>query len=359
MIRKLIFLLLTGCAVAQVNYRYDGIALGPKGPIPNALVAVCTQPANTVAAPCTPLALLCSSLFDLSCNQPNPVTADGLGNFHFYIPNGDIPYTAQIYGPQVIAPYVLADQGIISGGTAGSTSEYPIAAMYAGAATGSLNVTGVYAAGGAVLAEASNNFPTTTLPWSYTLTSAATASTSTVIGVDAFESGSNSVLPILAFYQFSEIFSIANLTNARYWAGLANWNNGSGTGQNSVQIIGTTAYANDLPNKTTLGFRYSAGTDTHWQAVSLVANNSGVLSTVVDTGVTPDTNTHLFQMATNVTGTSVTYYIDGVSVATILTNLPNPASTYDALASPFLTGDNKNTATSVSATFYQAWLSLK
>jgi parallel beta-helix repeat protein len=104
-------LLLSGVAFAQ-NSRIDNIALGPRGPIPGATVAVCTQPAVTSTQPCSPLANLCSSLSDVTCIQPNPVTADSLGNYHFYIKQAQNPFTIQIYGPQVASPLVIPDQTV-------------------------------------------------------------------------------------------------------------------------------------------------------------------------------------------------------------------------------------------------------
>lgn len=106
----LTLLLLLGAAFGQ-NIRYDNIAYGPKGPVPFALVAICTQPATTSTQPCTPLAALCSSLSDLVCSQPNPVTTDSLGNFHVYVQQSIVPFTVQIYGPNVISPYIMTDQG--------------------------------------------------------------------------------------------------------------------------------------------------------------------------------------------------------------------------------------------------------
>jgi hypothetical protein len=110
--RKLLLVLplLVAAAFGQVNTRYDNVALGPKGPIPNALVAVCTQPANTSSTPCTPKANLCSSLTDTACISPNPVTADALGNYHFYIQLAEEPFTVMLYGSSVASPFVMADQ---------------------------------------------------------------------------------------------------------------------------------------------------------------------------------------------------------------------------------------------------------
>lgn len=112
-------------AVAQ-NYRYDGVVQGPKGLVPFATVAVCTQPANTSTQPCSPLANLCSTLADAVCVQPNPVTADFLGNFHFYFQLAQEPFTYQLYGPQVASVLIMPDQqaltaqlpiGLLGGGT--------------------------------------------------------------------------------------------------------------------------------------------------------------------------------------------------------------------------------------------------
>ena|SRR5258708_9178932 len=113
MVSRLLILLtlLYGAAMAQ-NVRMDNIALGPRGPIPNATVAVCTQPANTSTTPCTPQATLCTSLTDPACVQPGVVTADTLGNYHFYVPISQGPVTVQIYGPAVAAPYITPDQSL-------------------------------------------------------------------------------------------------------------------------------------------------------------------------------------------------------------------------------------------------------
>lgn len=108
---------LTPLATYAQNARYDNIALTRGGfPAAGATVAVCSQPAVTTTAPCTPLVNLCSSLTDLVCNQPNPTTADGLGNYHFYIVPGT--YTIQVYGSGFLTQ-VLPDQGIGTGGGGG------------------------------------------------------------------------------------------------------------------------------------------------------------------------------------------------------------------------------------------------
>lgn len=110
--KKLIVLLLLAvpAIAAAQNARYDNIVWGPRGiPAGGASVAVCTQPANTGVQPCTPAAPICASLSDLVCSQPNPVTADGLGNFHFYVRPGT--YTLQYFGTGLTTT-VFVDQQI-------------------------------------------------------------------------------------------------------------------------------------------------------------------------------------------------------------------------------------------------------
>ena len=92
--------------------------------MPNATIAVCTQPANTASAPCSPLAALCSSLTDTSCTSPNPLTADSLGNYHYYAKIVNAPFTIQIYGPQVAVPLVIRDQ-FLSGNLVGANLVSP------------------------------------------------------------------------------------------------------------------------------------------------------------------------------------------------------------------------------------------
>lgn len=141
-LRYLIPLLFLGTLFAQ-NSRYDSVALGPKGPIPFATVAICTQPANSSTQPCSPLANLCSSLSDTTCTSPNPFTADSLGNYHAYIKQSQSPFTLQIYGPQVASPLVQPDQIVpLGGGSNGATlnllslNGYKFADQFPGASVG-------------------------------------------------------------------------------------------------------------------------------------------------------------------------------------------------------------------------------
>jgi len=103
MLKYTLVILSFTCTAFSQNLRYDNVAYGPRGPIRDALIAVCSQPANTNTQPCTPLAPLCSTTTDTTCTSPHRLQADGHGTF-----------TVQTYGPQVISPFVQRDQGTIS-----------------------------------------------------------------------------------------------------------------------------------------------------------------------------------------------------------------------------------------------------
>lgn len=99
-------LLVFASRVRAQGSRYDGVVQGEQGvPASGATIAVCTQPANVTIAPCTPLANLYTD-DTLSAPAANPLTSDGLGNFHFYAAPGT--YTLQIYGPG-INTYTMPD----------------------------------------------------------------------------------------------------------------------------------------------------------------------------------------------------------------------------------------------------------
>lgn len=70
-------------------------------------------------------------------------------------------------------------------------------------------------------------------------------------------------------------------------------------------------------------FRYTDGTNGgKWQCITSQASTR----TTVDSGILADTSYHAFTFEVNEAGTSVNFLIDGVSVATITTNLPNGTS---------------------------------
>ena len=233
---------------------------------------------------------------------------------------------------------------------AGSSAINALIGVYATNQTGTFTATGFCGALPVTpLGNLSNVAPTGSLGAGITVTSSSgAASTATIIGMNFCLNGGVSLLGMEAFSHWAYRASIGNTANVRYWHGLACYNS-SGAGGNTLQITNSTAYANDTPNKSTIGFRYSAGTDSHWQAVAITAGGS---QTTVDTGISPDTNVHLFEMTTNTAGTAVSFLIDSALVATISTNLPPPANTANSWGSLFFTGDNKNTATQISSTFY-------
>ena len=120
-----LLLLLCATFAHSQNIRVDGVAQSRSGaPAPGAFVAVCTQPAITTVLPCTPPAPLCSSTSDVTCTSPNPVQADGLGNYHFYMKTGSCiasaPCTMQFYGSTVTTG-VLPDQSWGGGGAGSGT----------------------------------------------------------------------------------------------------------------------------------------------------------------------------------------------------------------------------------------------
>lgn len=122
----LTFLLFSAALLSAQNVRVDGVVQSRSGaPAPGATVAVCSQPANTSIVPCAPLAPLCSSLTDTVCASPNPTTADGLGNYFFYIAPG--LYSYQFYG-NGLTTRVLPDQQVGSGSTptSGTTASLSI-----------------------------------------------------------------------------------------------------------------------------------------------------------------------------------------------------------------------------------------
>jgi hypothetical protein len=185
------------------------------------------------------------------------------------------------------------------------------------------------------------------------------ASVNTLAGWRCSQNGNNSNIPILAWYRLSTRLQLdAVVGTPRYWHGLTTWNSG-GAGTNGAAILGTTKFATDTPNSNFIGWRYSVGVDTHWQAVTITAGGS---MTLVDTGVTPDANPHLFEITQNSGGTTLYFWIDRVLVATISTNIPSatPGNAGDGECSPFVSADNKNSGTTaIGTTTYSCLMSHK
>jgi hypothetical protein len=249
-----------------------------------------------------------------------------------------------------------------NGDSAWDTVNYtrPYLGVYAVEGTGTLYASGFFSELGSItpLGSSANTNPTATLGAGNTLSASASGSTSTVIGMNYGQNGNNSLIGGQAWYRWSYRAAMGNTTNVRYWHGLGCYHS-TGTGNNGASITGSTAYATDTPNKSTEGFLYDPAINTHWQAVVVTAGSSSGANTTVDTGVVEDTNIHLFEMTTNTAGTSILFWIDGTNVATISTNLPPPANNQDSWMDMFFTGDNKDTATAISETFYSMQMSLK
>lgn len=79
-----------------------------------------------------------------------------------------------------------------------------------------------------------------------------------------------------------------------------------------------------------VGFKWRQTVDgPNWQLYSS-PDSSGAPVTQVDTGVAVDTAWHEFSMVVSGGGTSVEFFIDGVSVGTISTHLPAPTTALSA-----------------------------
>lgn len=148
----IVALIAVGTARAQGS-RHDGIALGERGrPVAGATVVVCTQPANVTVAPCTPLANLFTDA-TLTTSAPNPLTSDGLGNYHFYAAPGI--YTMQIYGPGIntyTTPDVILPMNPLNAqvGSLTATNAISVLTLNLGgnlSVGGNANVTGTLTAG--------------------------------------------------------------------------------------------------------------------------------------------------------------------------------------------------------------------
>jgi hypothetical protein len=222
--------------------------------------------------------------------------------------------------------------------------------VFTDAGTGVVQVTGATTEAPTELGAITLVVPTATDNYAYHMLSSSSASTSTVIGVSQGTGGNYGLYGWGGFYRWSLRTAFQNTTNVRYWAGLSTWLNGGSGGENAIPL-NSVKFATNNPNCSTLAFRYSVGTDTAWQAT---AQTTGGSQTVTSTGVSLDTNIHLFEITYD--GTTARYFIDTAIVASITTNVPNPALYH---MYQFYCGDNLNTATAISANFYWMTLSLK
>ncbi len=93
----------------------------------------------------------------------------------------------------------------------------------------------------------------------------------------------------------------------------------------------TTGFNTDTPAANFIGFRYSTDTDTHFVAI---CQTDGSHQTVVDTGVTPTGTTTpvILEVVPTASGSVITFYINGVQVATISTNIPTSSTAMGSFA---------------------------
>lgn len=105
--------------------------------------------------------------------------------------------------------------------------------------------------------------------------------------------------------------AIDGVVDSRYW-----WGFSDVTPSNAESIMNS-----DTPAANFVGFRWNSTTDgSNFQAI---CQTDATHQTKVDTGVAVVADAyHLFEVVPTVGGTVITFYIDGVLVATISTNLP-------------------------------------
>jgi hypothetical protein len=166
--------------------------------------------------------------------------------------------------------------------------------------------------------------PTATQPRGAKIQSATLNNTSGIM-----DSAQNLTLGILKDWFMKG--AIDGLTVSRYFIGMTDM---------SPSSVGV-GFFTDTPNANFVGFRWSETLDTtHFKAI---CQTDSTHQTIVDTGVTVVKDAyHLFEIVPTSGGATIKFYIDGVLVATISSNVP--ASTV-AMATLF-TVDAKNSGSS-------------
>lgn len=391
-------------------FRYDTWVKSAQGPaIPGSQIYVCTQPSNLVIPP-TPLALIYSDPNGL-VPITQPLLTDGLGHADFYALPGFytliVAYNGvlqQSYPDQCLGngsnSIILKTNGttnttqstlnLVAGTSIGLSSDAsgdvtisstgtPLPAAQTGD-TIRYNVNGdsawdpvnasvqtgmIYAfytntntqfgaSGFATVPTTGGSltgvYPTTTDSGGITISSTNSASVNTVMGWNEGAGTGTSRYGFGSFYRWTLRFAAGNTVNVRYWFGLTVFNSG-GSGTETEAALATSKFATDTPNCSTIGFRFSAGTDTAWKGITQVTGGS---QTAVNTGVAMDTNSHTFEFTFD--GTTVRFFIDNNFVGSSTTNIPATSTIY---VEQFLVGDNKNTATAISGTTYHVLFSIK
>lgn len=239
-------------------------------------------------------------------------------------------------------------------------------ANFAGAPTtsGTLgNTMGGGTTGGVGSQSNVTNYPTAANPeWSLSHGQGGACNTACV-GDMCCQFAANSAIQLRTIAKFEAKIGASNLASGtRFWVGLTVYNQGSSLGVNSQNPQNSGAMLSNLPNKTTIAFRFSniGSLDTTWKAVIIQAGASPT-STVIDTGVAADGTLtfpqppHVFAIVPSSDDSTVTFFIDGAQVAqTCLSCIISltPAAANDIMFTPFYLGDNNNVAVSVVTTMW-------
>lgn len=163
------------------------------------------------------------------------------------------------------------------------------------------------------------------------VTSAASGSTSIVLGNTWGFSAGVSRITRGVIRRYSSRLRMNGTTNVRYWIGLSDSLGGT---------LVTTGWATDTPNGNYIAFRFSSSTDSFIQACE---GTSNVAQTCASTTVAVDTtNTQLLEIGFD--STHAYFYVNGVLTNTLSNNLPATSVLMDMS----VTGDNKNTANAQS-----------
>jgi hypothetical protein len=147
-----------------MSYRYDSCVLdnSPR-PVPDAYVAVLTQPTSSLAPPYAPLAVIYQdSGLTIPLANPFPIASlpgpnAGNGNYWFYTASSG-PYTVIEFGGTLFQPIILPDQNLPGGVSSGvllETNSVPNLSQSTQNLTGGSGVTITNTSGGTVVISSS------------------------------------------------------------------------------------------------------------------------------------------------------------------------------------------------------------
>ena len=215
------------------------------------------------------------------------ITDAGSGNINFKsVPTGPRPSVANWHGWSWVGPVGSVNLA----GNAGGYGDYPVQAN---------DSAGVGVA------------PTATEPGYYKTTSIALKNTTTGVYSSGGSNASNVSLTLGNLRYFETRVKAFESTNVRFWLGALDYT--------VVSPLGANVLATDTPPDSFFGFRYStAAGDTYWQCV---ANNAGTQTVLATTVALDLAASHLFAM--QYSGGNILYFIDGVQVGSVSSNLPS------------------------------------